>query len=252
MGQHKSVIINFLTAILLLTITALTFLIGDRLFFDGRLSGRHYHHSKAHRALKAATIKNIQLQEELKIITREIQDVRRQNEDLIKSPPLPEGLTQYLENGGNQALAFFKALYPVVQDIGNIAQIKLMNGKFYVGTPLLFGNGSSKLSHEAKKTLDQVATTIHLMKDRLPADAKWTVRVEGYADHKAVKHKTHLKNNWTISTARALAVVEYLTHKGIDGSMFVATGHGKYQSENQSQLLGLPHQRFVTLIVDAG
>lgn len=261
MERNNSLIIDFLAAVLLLTIISLIFMIGDRVFFEGRLSGRYYHHSKIYKIrqkVQEEKLKNLQLHEEIKIMNQEIRDTRHQNQQLIdkmqelfSAPPIPNDLAQYLEKGGAQAFAFFKSIFPVSQDIGDIGQLKLVQGKFYVGAPILFTSGSSELSPNAKQALDQAATTLKLIADRVPAESQWTVRTEGYTDNTAVRSKHHFKNNWGLSAARALSVVEYLTQKGIDGGKLVASGHGPYRSEQQSKLLELPHQRFVTLVLEA-
>jgi chemotaxis protein MotB len=57
------------------------------------------------------------------------------------------------------------------------------------------------------------------------------LRVDGHTDSRPIK-STQFPSNWELSTARAIAVVQYMINKGIDGKHLVAAGFGEFQPLN--------------------
>jgi len=94
--------------------------------------------------------------------------------------------------------------------------ITLMNDAY-------FKRGEYTLTPEIKEVLDKVAG---LLKD---PDIKNKVRVEGHTDNTPLRRKTIPRDNWELSTQRAVSVVKYLIEKGVNPKRLSAAGYGEYR-----------------------
>ncbi|GAB6936150.1 flagellar motor protein MotB [Calditerricola yamamurae] len=87
---------------------------------------------------------------------------------------------------------------------------------------VLFELGKADLRPEARPLLDEMA--------RLFARIRGTISVEGHTDNIPIGPRSPFRDNWELSTARALSVVRYFTEtKGLDPHKFVAVGYGEYR-----------------------
>jgi len=88
---------------------------------------------------------------------------------------------------------------------------------------IFFDEGSDVIKPEGKMALDSIVKTLSEVKNRL-------IRVEGYTDDVPIapSYRWKFPSNWELSTARAGAVVRYLTDKGLDPGMFKTAGYSKY------------------------
>ena len=87
---------------------------------------------------------------------------------------------------------------------------------------ILFASGSAALSREGKGALDAVADAFKNLKDK-------NVIVAGYTDNVRVGKKGPYKDNWDLSTARAVSVVRYLQAKGVPPVMLGAAGFSEFR-----------------------
>ena len=63
---------------------------------------------------------------------------------------------------------------------------------------------------------------------QIPADIGWVLRVDGHTDIRPIA-SAQFPSNWELSSARAIAVVQYLMSKGIPPQRLVAAGFGEFQ-----------------------
>ncbi len=87
---------------------------------------------------------------------------------------------------------------------------------------VLFASGKAVLRDQAKKTLDQVASTIN------GTYASKDILVFGHTDDRPIK-KSGWDDNWQLSTERSLAVVRYLKERSVSTDRLVAAGCGEYR-----------------------
>ena len=87
---------------------------------------------------------------------------------------------------------------------------------------ILFPSGSAALSKDGKAALDAVADAFRSLQDK-------NVIVAGYTDNVRVSKKGRWKDNWDLSTARAVSVVRYLEAKGVPPVMLGAAGFSEYR-----------------------
>jgi len=93
---------------------------------------------------------------------------------------------------------------------------------------VLFSSGQAKLKSSPKARLSRIADIIQ--RDH----ANKEVWVVGHTDTDPIK-KSKWKDNWQLSTERALAVVRHLTRNGISPKKIVAAGRGEYRPISKSK-----------------
>jgi chemotaxis protein MotB len=100
---------------------------------------------------------------------------------------------------------------------------------------VLFASGSTALNKEGRDALDAVAEAFKGMKGK-------NVIVAGYTDDVPTGKKSGFKDNWDLSTARAVAVVRYLQSKDVPPELLGAAGFSEYRplspndsAQNRSQ-----------------
>ncbi len=76
------------------------------------------------------------------------------------------------------------------------------------------------------------------------------MRVDGHTDRLPI-NTPEFPNNWTLSTARATAVVQYLISQGVPPSRLAAGGFGEYQPVDPgTDDAALAHNRRIELKFD--
>jgi chemotaxis protein MotB len=107
-------------------------------------------------------------------------------------------------------------------DAGRL-EVRFRRGRMIVALPaqVLFPSGSAKLTDEGSKALRDVAAILHGVNDR-------RFIVAGHTDNVPVS-TAEFADNWQLSTARALRVIEALIGAGMRPSQLVAAGHGEFE-----------------------
>ena len=93
---------------------------------------------------------------------------------------------------------------------------------------VLFNSGKVDLKSTSKASLDTISSII---KRDYPGKDVWVV---GHTDTDPIK-KSKWKDNWELSSQRALSVVRYLVSQGISAKNMVAAGRGEYHPISQSK-----------------
>lgn len=93
------------------------------------------------------------------------------------------------------------------------------NETFVLSGDVLFASGQATLKPDSKKELDKVISQIR------SRHAGASIRVEGYTDSDPIK-KSKWGSNEALSQARADAVAQYLSQKGISSNQITTIGMG--------------------------
>lgn len=86
-----------------------------------------------------------------------------------------------------------------------------------IASDLAFNVGSADLSGSIKQFLVKLVGTMQ--------KATYAIAVEGHTDNVPIRSATY-PSNWELSSARAAAVIRYLTSQGIEPDKFRAIGFG--------------------------
>ncbi len=120
---------------------------------------------------------------------------------------------------------FFEALRKALE---GRTDVKVVGDRFVLGSDVLFGSCSATVSEAGKLELGKVATILLDIKDDIPAEVEWLLRVEGHADAVPLGAAcaTRFTSNLDLSAKRAVSVAEYLKSRGVPAKRLMATGLG--------------------------
>lgn len=106
-------------------------------------------------------------------------------------------------------------------DTGKL-EVAFRNGQMVIKMPsgVLFGSGRADLSKSGKEALTEVLDILLQFKDR-------RFQVAGHTDNVPI-HSRKFRDNWYLSTARAVSVVEFMIQSGFAPENLSATGFGAF------------------------
>jgi chemotaxis protein MotB len=114
------------------------------------------------------------------------------------------------------------------QVLGTRPDIRVVGDRFVFQSEVFFDAGQAVLKPEGRGELDKLAAILIDLGREMPPDIPWILRVDGHTDNRPIR-SPQFPSNWHLSSARAIAVVEYLISKGLPNDRIAATGFGEYQ-----------------------
>ena len=108
-------------------------------------------------------------------------------------------------------------------------EIRVVGDRFVFQSEVLFSVGSDELGVDGQLEMQKLATTLMEIEKSLPTDIDWILQIEGHTDSLPVKNGQTYKDNWELSTKRALSVLRFLIKQGIEPSRLSASGYGSFQ-----------------------
>jgi chemotaxis protein MotB len=106
--------------------------------------------------------------------------------------------------------------------------VRIVGDRFVFQSEIFFGSGADELENAGKDELDKLAGAIVELERTIPPDIPWVARIDGHTDKRPLSGVGKFKDNWDLSSARAIAVVRYLMSKGVSPQRLVAAGFGEY------------------------
>ncbi len=176
------------------------------------------------KAKDEARIAELELEnEKLKDAISSLQGEKFDLEKLVKKLEEAEMLAKKRLETFENMLAQFKSLI----DAGKL-KVKIKNGKMMLELPsaILFSSGSAKLSKAGQDTLSEVASVLATIGER-------EFQVAGHTDNVPIKGGK-FKNNWELSTARAVSVVSFMQEQGVPATALSAAGYSEFQPETDN------------------
>jgi chemotaxis protein MotB len=113
--------------------------------------------------------------------------------------------------------------------LGNRPDIRVVGDRFVFQSEVFFDTGKATLDKpEGRAELDGLASALLELDKKIPGEIAWVLRVDGHTDVRPI-NSPQFKNNWELSSARAISVVQYLVGKGVSPQRLVAAGFGEFQ-----------------------
>ena len=119
--------------------------------------------------------------------------------------------------------------------LGDRSDVRVVDDRFVFQSEVLFTIGSAELGEEGQKQLNELIKALKEIGSKIPPEINWILRVDGHTDKHPIK-STQFPSNWELSAARAIAVVQYMIKKGINGKHLVAAGFGEFQPINVAEV----------------
>jgi chemotaxis protein MotB len=107
--------------------------------------------------------------------------------------------------------------------LGNRPDIQVVGDRFVFQSEVLFAPANAQLGDAAKQQLSVLAAALKDIAGQIPNDIPWVLRVDGHTDKRPIS-TSQFPSNWELSSARAIAVVNYLISQGIPADRLVAAG----------------------------
>jgi chemotaxis protein MotB len=94
---------------------------------------------------------------------------------------------------------------------------------------VLFSSGQADVSQPGQVELDKLAAALLELEGQIPPEIAWVLRVDGHTDARPLSGAGRFRDNWELSSARAISVVKYLISQGVSPNHLVAAGFGEFQ-----------------------
>ncbi len=113
--------------------------------------------------------------------------------------------------------------------LGNRPDITIVGDRFVFQAEVLFPSGSDEINAEGRVELAKLAEALKTLEGEIPPEIAWVLRVDGHTDARPLSGSGRFRNNWELSSARAIAVVRFLVEQGVQPIHLVAAGFGEFQ-----------------------
>jgi chemotaxis protein MotB len=112
--------------------------------------------------------------------------------------------------------------------LGNRPDVRIVGDRFVFQSEVFFDAGQAVLKPEGRTEIDKIADALLQLEKQIPADIAWVMRVDGHTDIRPIANP-QFPSNWELSSARAIAVVQYMIGRGVSPQRLVAAGFGEFQ-----------------------
>jgi len=114
------------------------------------------------------------------------------------------------------------------QILGSRPDIRIVGDRFVFQSEVFFDPGQAILKPEGRAEIDKIVEALAELEKKIPPDIPWVMRVDGHTDIRPIAN-LQFPSNWELSSARAIAVVQYMISRGIPPQRLVAAGFGEFQ-----------------------
>ncbi len=104
----------------------------------------------------------------------------------------------------------------------------MVEDRFIIESKNIFVKDTAKLTLQGKKYLVKYLTALKEVIKSIPANYRWVLRIDSHTDARPFSSKKY-PSNLHLSSDRAVAVMQFLEQKGIEGKNLAAVGFGAYQ-----------------------
>ena len=148
--------------------------------------------------------------------------------DKVTIASLGKSLNEALASRVQELQRFKSDFFGRLRDIlGSRGDVTIVGDRFIFQSEVLFEQGKASLGAEGTGQLDQIGRALLEISETIPADIPWVLQVDGHTDDVPVAGV--YRDNWQLSTERALSVVRYLINQGVPAKRLAATGYGEFQ-----------------------
>ncbi|MDO8288529.1 MAG: peptidoglycan -binding protein [Parvibaculum sp.] len=155
----------------------------------------------------------------------ELRDKESQAQIADLGKRLNAALAQKVQELAKYRSEFFGRLREI---LGNRPDIEIVGDRFVIQSEILFSSGSADLNPSGVEQLRKITDAVREIAGQIPDDISWVIRIDGHTDVNPIKTAQY-PSNWYLSSARAIAVVNFMVKEGVAPSHLVAAGFGEFQ-----------------------
>jgi chemotaxis protein MotB len=151
-----------------------------------------------------------------------------------KRAKLEEAERKRLEAETKELAAYRSEFFGKLQQIlGDREGVRIVGDRFVFSSEVLFTSADATLQPKGQAQVAKVARLLSDVAGEIPDEVDWIIRVDGHTDNVPLSGSGAFRNNWELSQARALSVVEYMIDElGFPPQRLAATGFGEYRPVN--------------------
>ena len=154
----------------------------------------------------------------------------KDKKDKVKTLNIGKDLNSALARKVEELQKFKSEFFGRVKElIKDRPEIRIVGDRFVFQSEVLFSPGSVEIGSKGQLEMVKLASTLMEIEKSLPTDIDWILQIEGHTDNLSVKAGQTYKDNWELSTKRALSVLRFLIKQGIKPSRLSASGYGSFQ-----------------------
>ncbi len=112
--------------------------------------------------------------------------------------------------------------------LGDREDVRVVGDRFVFQSEVLFPSGSDEIQPRGREQLAKLATALKEIIGKIPPELPWVLQVDGHTDRVPI-NTPRFPSNWELSTARAIAVAQFLVAQGIPPERVAARGFAEYQ-----------------------
>ncbi len=113
--------------------------------------------------------------------------------------------------------------------LGDRSDIRVVGDRFVFQSEVLFGSGSAQINEQGLTEMKKLAGALLQLSQEIPDEINWVLRVDGHTDDIPLRGNSRIRDNWELSSIRAISVVQYLIGEGVSPKRLVAAGFGEFQ-----------------------
>ncbi len=121
---------------------------------------------------------------------------------------------------------FFGQLREILE---NRSEVRVVGDRFIFQSEVIFATGQANISAAGKDQLADIASALREIEKSIPENIPWVLQIEGHTDSDPIANSSIYRDNWDLSTERALSVVRFLRSEGISANRLAAAGYGEFQ-----------------------
>ena len=154
----------------------------------------------------------------------------KDKKDNVKTLNIGKDLNSALARRVEELQKFKSEFFGRVKElIKDRPEIRIVGDRFVFQSEVLFSIGSVEIGPKGQLEMVTLASTLVEIEKSLPTDIDWILQIEGHTDNLPVKEGQTYKDNWELSTKRALSVLRFLIKQGINPNRLSASGYGSFQ-----------------------
>ena len=154
----------------------------------------------------------------------------KDKKDNVKTLNIGKDLNSALARRVEELQKFKSEFFGRVKElIKDRPEIRIVGDRFVFQSEVLFSIGSVEIGPKGQLEMVNLASTLVEIEKSLPTDIDWILQIEGHTDNLPVKEGQTYKDNWELSTKRALSVLRFLIKQGINPNRLSASGYGSFQ-----------------------
>lgn len=120
-----------------------------------------------------------------------------------------------------QRREFFRALR---RQLPLTSLYEVQPDRLVIASDPVFVFGTGELGAEGQDRLRPLAGALASLLAQLPEEFPWRVRIEGHSDSRPLRADRRFDDNWELSSARALGILQFLVANGIAEDRLSAVG----------------------------